>query len=170
LENNGRQEMAVGLYTTKLKWGMRFSRIPAMPTSDAWEEAPPSSRREAKRYRARWKVSLVFDGSPGKPIFQTLTHDLSTNGTSLQNNADEKIHSVLTLLLLPPPIDGTPQRIIKLKSVVMSSMPFRGGFRLGLSFVQDPELDKLRALIGKLDLSGDSLPSDPEESALPKLL
>ena len=112
----------------------------------------------------------MFDGSPGKPIFQTLTHDLSTNGTSLQNNADEKIHSVLTLLLLPPPIDGTPQRIIKLKSVVMSSMPFRGGFRLGLSFVQDPELDKLRVLIGKLDLSGDSLPSDPEESALPKLL
>ncbi len=111
----------------------------------------------------------MFDGSPGKPVFQTLTRDLSMNGTSLQSDTDEKIHSVLTLLLLPPPIDGTPQRIVKLKSVVMSSMPFQGSFRLGMSFIQDPGLDKLRAILGKLDLSGDSLPSGPQEDSLPKL-
>ncbi|MCX7165790.1 MAG: PilZ domain-containing protein [Rhodocyclales bacterium] len=139
-----------------------------MPTSDAWEDFQ-SPRREAKRYRTRWKASIVFDGSPGKPIFKTLTLDLSMNGTSLQSDTDEKIHTVLTLLLLPPPIDGIPQRIVKLKSVVMSSMPFRGSFRLGMSFIQDPELDRLRALLGKLDLSGDSLPSDQQEDSLPKL-
>jgi hypothetical protein len=52
----------------------------------------------------------------------------------------------------------------------MSSTPFRGGFRLGLNFIQDAELDKLHAILEKLDLSGDSLPSDAEENALPKLL
>lgn len=140
-----------------------------MPTADAWENAQ-DSRRGAKRYRTRWKVSIVFDGSPGKPIFKTFTHDLSMDGTSVQNDTDEKIHAAVTLLLLPPPLAGIPQRIVKLKSVVMSSMPFRGGFRLGLRFIQDPELDKLRAILGKLDLSGDSLPSDPEEDGLPKLL
>ena len=136
---------------------------------DVWEDAP-SSRRGATRYRARWKVALVFDGPAGKPIFKTLTHDLSMNGTSVQNDTDEEIHTVLTLLLLPPSLDGTPQRIVKLKSVVMSSMSFRGGFRLGLSFIQDPELDKLRAILGKLDLSGDSLPSDSHGEELPELI
>ena len=163
-----KREVFAGLDPIVLKQAVQSSKIAAMPDSDAWEDVQ-SPRRGAKRYRARWKASIVFDDSPGKPVFQTLTHDLSMNGTSLQSDTDEKIHSVLTLLLLPPPIDGTAQRIIRLKSVVMSSTPFRGGFRLGLSFVQDPELDKLRALIGKLDLSGDSLPSDPEEGALPKL-
>ncbi|MDO8787650.1 MAG: PilZ domain-containing protein [Sulfuritalea sp.] len=140
-----------------------------MPTPDGWEEAQ-SSRREAKRYRARWKVALVFDGTPGKPMFKTLTHDLSMNGTSLQCDTNEKLNAVLTLLLRLPPMDGIPPRVVKLKSVVMSSMPFRGGFRLGLSFIQDSELDKLRAILGTLDLSGDSLPSDPEGDELPKLL
>ena len=140
-----------------------------MPITDVWEDAD-SSRRVAKRYRTRWKVALVFDSPTNKPIFKTLTHDLSMNGTSVQNDTDENINTVLTLLLLPAPIDGIPQRIVKLKAVVMSSMPFRGGFRLGMSFIQDPELDKLRAIIGKFDLSGDSLPSDSQGDALPKLL
>jgi len=140
-----------------------------MPITDVWEDAD-SSRRVAKRYRTRWKVALVFDSQTHKPIFKTLTHDLSMNGTSVQNDTDENINTVLTLLLLPAPIDGIPQRIVKLKAVVMSSMPFRGGFRLGMSFIQDPELDKLRAIIGKFDLSGDSLPSDSQGDALPKLL
>ena len=140
-----------------------------MPAPDGWEQAE-SSRREAKRYRARWKVAIVFDGSPGKPMFKTLTHDLSMNGTSLQCDTDEKPHTALTLLLRLPPIDGIPPRVVKIKSVVMSSMPFRGGFRLGMSFIQDPELDKLREILGTFDLAGDNLPSDPEGDELPKLL
>lgn len=140
-----------------------------MPTSDVWDDAI-TSRREAKRYRTRWKVALVFEGSTGKPIFHTLTHDLSMNGTSVQSVTDEEMHANLGLLLLVPPVDGAPQRIVKLKAVVMSSMPFRGGFRLGLGFIQNPELDKLHGMLGKLDLSGDTLPSDPEGDGLPKLL
>jgi hypothetical protein len=60
--------------------------------------------------------------------------------------------------------------MIRLKSKVMSSMPFRGSFRLGMSFIHDSELDKLHAILGGLDLSGDSLPSEPQEEGLPKLL
>lgn len=145
-------------------------KIPVMPPiDDIWEDTP-NSRRVSTRYRTRWKVALVFDNSTGKPTFKTLTHDLSMSGTSVQKDTDETIGTALTLLLLPPPVDGTPQKIIKLKSVVMSSMAFRGGFRLGLSFVQDPELDKLKAVLGKFDLSGDSLPSDSENEGLPQLL
>jgi hypothetical protein len=140
----------------------------AMQTPDAWESAP-SSRREAKRYRARWKVAMVFDGASGRPIFHTLTHDLSLNGTSVQSASDEKPETALTLLLAPPPIEGTPQKVLRLKAVVMSTSPFRGGFRLGMSFVQDAELDKLFEQLGKYDLSGDDLPSDPQEDALPSL-
>ena len=140
-----------------------------MPTSDIWDDSPVT-RREAKRYSTRWKVALVFDSSTGKPIFQTLTHDLSMNGTSVQSDTEEKTHTVMTLLLRPPPVNDIPQRIIKLKAVVMSSTPFRGAFRLGMNSIQDPELDKLRAILGKLDLSGDSLPSDPQGDALPKLI
>lgn len=139
------------------------------PLDDIWEDAP-SSRRVATRYRTRWKVALVFDSSTGKPTFKTLTHDLSLSGTSVQKDTDEKIDTHLIVLLLPPPINGTPEKIIRLKSVVMSSLPFRGGFRLGLRFVPDPELDKLKAVFGKLDLSGDSLPSDSENEGLPQLL
>ena len=76
-----------------------------MPITDVWEDAD-SSRRVAKRYRTRWKVALVFDSQTHKPIFKTLTHDLSMNGTSVQNDTDENINTVLTLLLLPAPIDG----------------------------------------------------------------
>ncbi len=112
----------------------------------------------------------MFDSSAGKPTFKTLTHDLSMHGTSVQKDTDETIGTALTLLLLPPPINGTQQKIVKLKSVVMSSISFRGGFRLGLSFIEDPELDKLKEVLGKFDLSGDSLPSDSGNEGLPQLL
>lgn len=125
----------------------------------------PDHRRKAKRYQARWKVALAFDRSTNKPVFHTLTHDLSMNGTAVQNQTDEKIHSVLTLLLVPPAIEGNPQNIIKLKAIVISSTPFRSGFRLGLSFIHDNELDKLRGVLERLDHSGDSLPSESLESA-----
>jgi len=140
-----------------------------MPALDIWDDIQ-SSRREAKRYRTRWKVALVFEGSTGKPIFHTLTNDLSMHGASVQCATDEPIQSVVSLLLRPPPVGGTPPRVVKLKANVMSSRPFRGGFRLGLGFIHDSELDKLHAMLAELDLSGDTLPSDPEGDGLPKLL
>ena len=140
-----------------------------MPTPDIWDN-PPSSQRINKRYLARWKVALVFDNAATKPISQTLTHDLSMTGISLQYHSEEKIDTVLTLLLSPPPIDNVPQRIIKLKAVVISSIPFRGGFRLGMTFIQDAELDKLRGTIGKYVASDDdSLTSHPEGEEFPQL-
>lgn len=139
-----------------------------MQDLDLWDNVL-LSKRGAKRFRTRWKVALVFDKSNGKPIFQTMTHDLSTDGTSVQSDQDCELNTDLTLLLMPTTSDGVRQKIVKLKSVVMSSMPFRGGFRLGLRFIQDPELDKLRAVLETLDLSGDTLPSDAEVNGLPKL-
>lgn len=139
-----------------------------MTKPDIWDTAQ-GSQRGNNRYLARWKVALVFDNSTNKPIFQTLTNDLSASGISMQYHSEEKVHTVLTLLLAPPPIDSINQRIIKLKAVIMSSIPFRGSFRLGMSFIQDSELDKLREKLGKYALSGESLPSDPEDDAFPKL-
>lgn len=119
-------------------------------------------KRKDKRFNARWKAALAYTGATKKPIFHTLTHDLSVNGTSVQSNEDEPVNTVLTMLLIPPAINGVEQKVIKLKSVIMSSRPFRNGYRLGLSFVHDSELEKLWAIINSLDLSGDELPSDPE--------
>jgi hypothetical protein len=139
-----------------------------MKKSDVWDTVQ-ASQRGSNRYLARWKVALVFDNATNKPIFQTLTNDLSASGISLQYHSEEKVHTILTLLLAPPPVDGINQKIIKLKAVIMSSIPFRGSFRLGMNFIQDAELDKLRECIGKYALSGESLPSDPAGDAFPKL-
>jgi hypothetical protein len=142
--------------------------MPIMKKPDVWDNSQ-GSQRENKRYLARWKVALVFDNASHKPIFQTLTNDLSISGISLQYHSEEKVHTVLTLLLAPPPIDGIQQKIIKLRAVIMSSIPFRGSFRLGMSFIQNAELDKLRENIGRYALSDESLLSDPEGDSFPKL-
>jgi hypothetical protein len=97
-----------------------------METSDVWDNTPGSQRKGA-RHLARWKVMLVFDNATNKPTFQTLTHDLSLTGISVQYHSEEKAHTVLTLLLALPPIEGIPRKIIKLKAEVISSIPFRGG-------------------------------------------
>ena len=140
-----------------------------MQATDIWD-ATPSSQRKNKRYLARWKVAIVFDNATTTPIFHTLTHDLSMTGISVQHQSTEKVDTVLTLLLAPPPIDAIRQRIIKLKAVIMSSIPFRGGFRLGMTFIQDAELDKLRGIIGNYVASDDdSLTSCSEGEEFPKL-
>jgi len=139
-----------------------------METSDVWDSTP-GSQRKVTRYLARWKVALVFDNSTKKPTFQTLTHDLSLTGISVQYHSEEKAHTVLTLLLALPPIKGLPRKIIKLKAEVTSSVPFRGGFRLGMSFIQDAELDKLRQSLDMYVVSDGSLYSDPEAEEFPKL-
>ena len=125
------------------------------------------NRRKDKRYSAHWKVAMVFGASEKRPIFHTLTHDLSVNGTAVQYSTNEKVNTVLTLLLIPPAIDGIDQKVIKLKAVVMSSHAFRNGFRLGFSFVHDAELEKLWGTLKRLDLSGDTLPSDLKVGAIP---
>lgn len=139
-----------------------------METSDVWDNTP-GSQRKGTRYLARWKVALVFDNATNKPTFQTLTHDLSLTGISVQYHSEEKAHTILTLLLAVPPIEGVPRKIIKLKAEVTSSVPFRGGFRLGMSFIRDAELDKLRQSMQKYVVSDDSLYSDPEAEEFPKL-
>jgi hypothetical protein len=104
-----------------------------MQTPDIWDN-PAGSDRKNKRYLARWKVALVFDNATIKPIFQTLTHDLSMTGISVQYHSNEKVDTLLTVLLAPPPIDNIKQRVIKLKAVVLSAVAYRGGFRLGIYY------------------------------------
>ncbi len=139
-----------------------------MQTPDVWDTTP-SSQRKNTRYLARWKAALVFDNATNKPIFQTLTHDLSMHGISLQYHSQERLQSVLSLLLAPPPINGIPQKIIKLRAMVVSSIPFRGAFRLGMTFIQDAELEKLQTNFDLYVVSEDSLISHPEAEAFPKL-
>ncbi len=139
-----------------------------METSDVWANTQ-SSQRKGARYFARWKVMLVFDSATKKPSYKTLTHDLSLTGMSVQYHSEEKAHTALTLLLALPPTASFPQKVIKLKAEVISSIPFRGGFRLGMSFIQDAELDKLRQDFDMYIATEDSLYSDPEAEELPKL-
>jgi hypothetical protein len=142
--------------------------MPIMKTSDVWDNTP-GSQRKVTRYLARWKVTLVFDSATHKPHYKTLTHDLSSTGISVQYHSEEKAHTVLTLLLALPPIEGVPRKIIKLKTEVTSSVPFRGGFRLGMSFIRDAELDKLRQSLEMYVASEGSLTSDPDAEEFPIL-
>lgn len=139
-----------------------------METSDVWDYNP-SSRRSGTRYLVSWKVMLVFDHATLKPTFQTLTHDLSLAGISVQHHSEEKVNTVLTLLLALPPIEDIPRKIIKLKAEVTSSRPYQGGFRLGMKFMQDAELEKLRQSIKIYVVSDGVLYSGPEADEFPKL-
>jgi hypothetical protein len=135
---------------------------------DIWDDVNVS-HRGAKRYRTRWKVALVFSGGTGKPTLKTMTYDLSTNGMSVQGPAEEPTQTPAIVLLRQPPNQDAGQKVIKLKAVIASCIPFRGSFRLGLSFIQDEGLDELQRALEQYDLSSDSLPSDPEADALPSL-
>jgi len=139
-----------------------------MDTSDVWDNTP-GTQRKVTRYQARWKVTLVFDKKTNKPAYQTLTHDLSLTGISVQHHAEEKPHTVMALLLTLPPIEDVPRRIIKLFAEVTSSVPFRGGFRLGMNFIQGAELDKLRQSLEMYVVPDGTLYSDPETEEFPKL-
>jgi hypothetical protein len=139
-----------------------------MKTPDVWDETP-RSQRTRNRYLARWKVALVFDSSANKPVYQTLTHDLSHTGTSVQYLTEEKINTALTLLLSPPPMDGVNQKIIRLKAEVKSCVPFRGGYRLGMSFIKDAESDKLPAILEMYAISDGQLASHPDADEFPTL-
>jgi len=139
-----------------------------METSDVWDNTP-GSQRKITRYLARWKVTLVFDSATNKPTFQTMTYDLSLTGISVQYHSEEKPHTVLTLLLALPPTENIPRKVIKLKAEVASSVPFRGSYRLGMSFIQDAELDKLKQSLDMYVVSDGSLYSDPETEEFPKL-
>jgi hypothetical protein len=139
-----------------------------MKTPDVWDENH-SSQRQDKRYLGRWKVALVFNSSANKPVYQTLTHDLSHTGTSVQYLTEEKINTALTLLLSPPPIDGVDQKIIRLKAEVKSCVPFRGGYRLGMSFIRDAESDKLPAILEMYAISDGQLASHPDADEFPTL-
>jgi hypothetical protein len=139
-----------------------------METSDVWDTTP-GSQRKVVRYLARWKVTLVFDKAMNKPHIQTLTHDLSLTGISVQCHSEEKPHTPLTMLLALPPIEGITRKIIRLRAEVTSSVPFRGGYRLGMNFLQDAELDKLRQDFDMYVASDGSLAPDPETEDFPIL-
>jgi hypothetical protein len=139
-----------------------------METADVWDSAP-GSQRKGTRYLARWKVMLVFDSATNKPSFKTMTNDLSSTGVSVQYHSEEKAHTVLTLLLSLPPRENIPRKTIRLKAEVISTVPFRGGFRLGMKFIQDAEVDKLRQCLGNYADSDDQLCADPEADEFPTL-
>jgi hypothetical protein len=139
-----------------------------MGTTDVWDDTPSSQRKDS-RFHARWKVMLVFDSAMNKPRFQTLVHDLSKSGLSVQYDSEIKIHTILTLLLALPPIENIPRKVIKLKAEATSSIPFRGGFRLGMKFIQDAELDKLQKNLEHYIVSDVNLHSDPEAEEFPQL-
>jgi hypothetical protein len=139
-----------------------------METADAWNDTPSSQRKDS-RYHARWKVMLVFDSSMKIPHFQTLIHDLSMSGMSVQYHSEVKAHTAVTLLLSLPPKEDAPRKTMKLKAEVSSSIPFRGGFRLGMRFIRDTELANFQQCLEMYVVSDVSLSSDPETETFPQL-
>jgi hypothetical protein len=137
-------------------------------SSDAWDNIPGTKRKD-RRYQARWKVMLVFGSASKLPNFQTLSHDLSLTGLSVQYHSEVKVYTLLTILLAMPPKDGYPRKVIKLDAAVKSCIPFKGGFRLGMLFIPDTELDSLRQRLNTYIVSDDSLCHDPEADEFPKL-
>jgi hypothetical protein len=73
------------------------------------------------------------------------------------------------LLLELPPIEGIPRKIIKLKAEVISSRAYQGGFRLGMSFIQNAELDKFRQCLEMYVATDGVLHSGSEAEEFPKL-
>jgi hypothetical protein len=142
--------------------------MPIMGTPDIWDNAS-GSQRNGTRYLARWKVMLVFDSAANKPAFKTMTNDLSLDGVSVQYHSEEISHTVLTLLLSLPPIENIPRKTIQLKAEVISRIPFRGGFRLGMRFIQDAEADKFRQSFENYVVADGELCSDPEAEEFPIL-
>ncbi|MBM3346731.1 MAG: PilZ domain-containing protein [Betaproteobacteria bacterium] len=130
------------------------------PAVDDNDHGGKQKKRQALRGALEGRHGVQCGGK--KPIFHTLTHDLSINGTAVQSATDEKQNTVVNLLLIPPAINGVQQKVLKLRGVVVSSRPLRSGFRLGFNFVHDAELEKLWHILNGLDLSGDRLPSDPD--------
>lgn len=122
---------------------------------------PPDIRRVSKRYQARWKVALAHGKATNRPVFYSYSHDLSLSGISVYSETDEEINSTLILMMAPPTIAGDFNKILKLKALVKSSRSFGGGFRLGLAFVPGSEHEYFQNFLEKLDLSADSLPSEP---------
>ena len=139
-----------------------------MEITDVWDDTPGSQRLGA-RYHARWKVMLVFANDTNKPTYQTLIHDLSLTGISVQYHSEVADHTILTLLLSLPPKDAFPRMVIKLQAEVTSSKPYRAGFRLGMKFIQDAGLDELRQRLNSFVVSEDNLYSDPEAEEYPIL-
>jgi hypothetical protein len=124
------------------------------------ETKPPDSRRKFKRFRAQWRIAIVLPNVSDNPVFHSLIEDISWTGIAVQSDVDVAKNTVLTLMLVPPVIDGSPPKMFKLKAAVVSSRPSKGqGFSLGMEFSENEELKALRKFLGKFDLSADNLPS-----------
>ena len=94
-------------------------------------------KRAAPRYRAHWKITIIFDAAEKKPVIHSYTNDLSLSGTAV--NTDKNVASTkpVTLLLFPPLLYGEEQqKAIAIKANLAYTV-FSGGdscFRVGLQF------------------------------------
>ena len=123
-------------------------------------------RRRSKRYRADWKVAVVFDKSDGRPVLHTHTEDLSIGGTAIRSQYGDLTGSEVTLLLARPPRRaGESPKLLRLRARVVSSShsPGKPGFRHGLSFV--PSLDDGLAMLAEILKGADSVRTAGEAAA-----
>jgi len=103
------------------------------------------NKRETPRYRAHWKITIIFDAAEKKPVIHTYTNDLSLSGTAVNSDINVATTKPVTLLLFPPLLFGEDkQKTIAIRANVVYTV-FSGAdscFRMGLhytSFKDDGE-------------------------------
>ena len=110
-------------------------------------------KRAAPRYRAHWKITIIFDAAEKKPVIHSYTNDLSFSGTAV--NTDKNIASTkpVTLLLFPPLLYGEDkQKTIAIRANLAYTV-FSGSdscFRVGLQFTAFKD-DGLQILKSRLE-------------------
>ncbi|MEK6707977.1 MAG: PilZ domain-containing protein [Pseudomonadota bacterium] len=110
-------------------------------------------KRAAPRYRAHWKISIIFDAAEKKPIVHSYTNDLSLSGTAVNTDLNVSSTKPVTVLLFPPLTYGEDkQKTVEIRANLVYTI-YSGSdscFRVGLHFISFKD-DGLKALKNRLD-------------------
>ena len=94
-------------------------------------------KRATPRYRAKWKITIIFDAAEKKPVIHSYTNDLSLSGTAVNTDLNVASTKPVTVLLYPPLLYGEDQqKTIAIKADLAYTV-FSGSdscFRVGLHY------------------------------------
>ncbi len=109
--------------------------------------------RATPRYRAHWKISIIFDAAEKKPIVHSYTNDLSLSGTAVNTDLNVSSTKPVTVLLFPPLTYGEDkQKTIEIRANLVYTI-YSGSdscFRIGLHYISFKG-DGMKVLKDRLD-------------------
>lgn len=110
-------------------------------------------KRATPRYRAKWKITIIFDAAEKKPVIHSYTNDLSLSGTAVNTDLNVASTKPVTVLLYPPLLYGEDQqKTIAIKADLAYTV-FSGSdscFRVGLHYTTFKD-DGLQILKDRLE-------------------